>query len=312
VQADAADFAAMQKLFARFGDDLPPLAGVVHMAADLSGAPVEHIEAEQVRSMYRAKIQGTWVLHSLTRTLPIDFFVGFSSTAAVLGSSNLGHYAAANSFVDAMSALRKAEGLPFVSINWGTWQTMRLASKEVQQQYSSGGMMPMQDEAALAWLGDLLHSELRQAAVASVNWQLLAPLYEVKRSRTWLEYLRQHESKAEALSSTPGASWKVEPGESRLAALERAVQKEAARVLGFRRGEVPGSNARLADLGLDSLMAVTLRNRLQAMVGQGLPPTFAFEHPSPAEMAIALDMLLWGSGVAEDAHSEADRDEIQI
>jgi acyl carrier protein len=140
----------------------------------------------------------------------------------------------------------------------------------------------------------------------------LTPLYELKQARTWLEHLRPKENKPEAGQSGAAASWSAEPGESRLSALQRGVQKEAARVLGLRRGEVPGSNERLADLGLDSLMAVTLRNRLQAMVGHGLPPTFAFEYPTPAEMAVALDMLLWGAGVAEDEHAEADRDEIQI
>ena len=118
-----------------------------------------------------------------------------------------------------------------------------------------------------------------------------------------------------AREKTPG--WDVEPGEDRLSSLERAVRKEAARVLGLRRGELPDGNVRLADLGLDSLMAVTLRNRLQAMVGHGLPPTFAFEFPTSAEMAAALDMLLWTSGAVEDQSTAADltatdRDEIRI
>jgi len=112
------------------------------------------------------------------------------------------------------------------------------------------------------------------------------------------------------------AAWQVEPGESRALGLERAVRKEAARVLGMRRGQLPDADARMADLGMDSLMAVVLRNRLQAMVGHGLPATFAFEHPSAREMALALDLLLWSSGVVEDdlaAEQETiERDEIQI
>jgi mycoketide-CoA synthase len=75
---------------------------------------------------------------------------------------------------------------------------------------------------------------------------------------------------------------------------------------------VPLSNARLADLGLDSLMAVNLRNRLQTLIGQGLSPTFAFEYPTPVQMAMALDMLLWSAGVTDEESSGAERDEIQI
>jgi myxalamid-type polyketide synthase MxaE and MxaD len=309
VQVDVADSTSMQKLFDRFGLDLPPLRGILHMAADVSGAAVDDIMPDQVRAMYRAKIQGTLVLHELTRNLRLDFFVAFSSTAAILGSSNLGSYAGANSFVDAMAGVRKAEGLPFLSINWGTWQTMRLASNAMQQQYSAGGMMQMEDEFALAWLGDLIQGEVSQAIVANIDWKLLAPLYELKRARSWLAYMRRQVTKQED-AAVP--SWIEGPGESRLSALERTVQIEAARVLGYRRGDVPGRNARLADLGLDSLMAVTLRNRLQAVIGHGLPPTFAFEYPTPTEMAIALDMLLWSSGAVEDEFAATERDEIQI
>ncbi len=312
VQADVSDPNAMQRLFARFGSngDFPPLRGVFHMAADISSAPVEAIDAEQIRSTFRAKVSGTWILHELTRTMPLDYFVAFSSTAAILGAGNLSSYAAANSFIESMTAIRGAEGLPFISINWGTWQTMRLANEEAQSQYASGGMLPMQDDTALEWLEYLLHrSDLRQPMVASIKWTTLASLYEAKRKRHWMQFVRPDTPIPE-----PGlkSSWSIQPGETRLNSLERTVQKEAARVLGFRRGEVPAADVRLVDLGLDSLMAVSLRNRLQELTGHELSATFAFEHSTPARMAIALDMILWGAGAVDEEHSSAERDEIQI
>jgi acyl transferase domain-containing protein len=319
VQADVADGEAMRRLLARFGEDAewPPLRGVFHMAmgtptsggSDEGDTTIEDIKPEHIRSIFHAKVAGTCVLREFTRELPLDFFVAFSSTAALLGASHLGHYAAANSFVDAMATLPSSQSTPMISINWGAWQTIRLASDEVQQQYSSGGLLPMPDDMALNWLGRLLHGRLRQATVARVNWQMLVPMYEARRQRRWLEHMRPQES-LHGLDAK--AQWSFEPGEDRVSALERAVQKEAARVLGLRHGVLPGSNVRLADLGLDSLMAVTLRNRLQAMIGHGLPATFAFEFPTSAEMASALDLLLWGSAEAEDEHSTMQRDEIRI
>ena len=312
VQADVADAGAMEQLFARFGSpgDLPPLRGVFHMAVDLSSAPVQAIGAEQIRSIFRAKVSGTWILHQLTRCLSLDFFVAFSSTAAVLGAGNLGAYAAANSFVESMAAIRLAAGLPFTSVNWGTWRTMRLASREAQDQYASAGMLPMPDDTALEWLESLLHQRgVSRPMVASIDWTILAPLYEARRPRRWMQCVRP-----KPLVPGPDAkpAWSVQPGETRLNSLERVVQKEAARVLGFRRGELPEANARLADLGLDSLMAVSLRNRLQELTGHALSATFAFDHATPARMAIALDMILWGAGAAEEELSAGERDEIRI
>lgn len=187
---------------------------------------------------------------------------------------------------------------------------MRLANEEAQSQYASGGMLPMQDDTALEWLEYLLHrSDLRQPMVASIKWTTLASLYEAKRKRHWMQFVRPDTPIPE-----PGlkSSWSIQPGETRLNSLERTVQKEAARVLGFRRGEVPAADVRLVDLGLDSLMAVSLRNRLQELTGHELSATFAFEHSTPARMAIALDMILWGAGAVDEEHSSAERDEIQI
>jgi len=110
----------------------------------------------------------------------------------------------------------------------------------------------------------------------------------------------------------PKPSWSAEPGESQLVSLERIIQKEAARILGLRRGELPGNHVQLAGLGLDSLMAVNLRNRLQEIVGQALPTTFAFEFPTSAQMAAALDRLLQESGAVDGAKSNLERDEIRI
>ncbi len=105
--------------------------------------------------------------------------------------------------------------------------------------------------------------------------------------------------------------WQQELGEDRQEALQRLVRREAARVLGYTADRLPPADARLSELGLDSLMAVNLRNRLQAVTGQALPPTFAFEHPTTSQMAAAIDLLFWTRGL-DDRSSHAERDEIQI
>jgi myxalamid-type polyketide synthase MxaE and MxaD len=317
---DVAEVGAMERLIASFGHgERPALRGVIHMAAAVNSAPVEEVTDEGIRQAFRAKVDGTWVLHALTRDTPLDFFIAFSSTAAQFGAGRLGQYAAANIFLDAVASIRAGEGLPFQSISWGTWQTMRLASEQAQQQILSGGLLPMDDEQALSLLSALGGlpmdgGSLRTPIVADVDWSMLAPLYESKRERKWLTYVREKTS-AVTKSHTAGSILDVDAlmaTPDRTSALEQLVQKEAARVLGLRRGDLPDRHARLADLGLDSLMAVTLRNRLQTVVGQRLLPTFAFEYPTPAEMAVALDLLLWSSSEAETLETNLERDEISI
>ena len=314
VLADIADPHAMQSLFSRFGSDLPPLRGIVHMAAHIIAAPIATLSVEAIQSMVRAKVNGTWLLHRFSQSQPLDFFVAFSTSTALLGATNLTPYAAANSFLDAMASFRAAQNLPFTSINWGSWANMRLAGGDLQQQFASGGLLLMSYASALQWMSILIHENVRSAMVARIDWATLAPLYEARRTRHWLEHLRVPLPNPAPSPTGPAANprWTVQRGESRLDALELAVRQESARVLGYRRGQLPGAHDRLADLGLDSLMAVDLRNHLQSMMGHPLPPTFAFEYPTPAQMAMALDLVLWGSGVVEEQAAATERDEIQI
>ena len=90
----------------------------------------------------------------------------------------------------------------------------------------------MPDDGALQWLEHLLgRGDMRQPTVAKIDWTTLAPLYEVKRQRSWMQYVRPDAKSPSALGIRSG--WSVQPGQSRLNAIEHAVQKEAARVLGF-------------------------------------------------------------------------------
>jgi len=186
---------------------------------------------------------------------------------------------------------------------------------------------------ALGWKAIFEGRRLRKVAL---------PAYPFERERYWISDVSQKSSQPRTSDALPrkspqppeffseitalkkddfaptetthgiGPVWNVESGEARVAAIEVIVCKEAARILGLRGGELPQGNTRLADLGFDSLMAVRLRNRLQELAGLALAATFAFEFPTPAEMAAAIDSLLTASGEANDESSSLERDEIQI
>jgi acyl transferase domain-containing protein len=323
VQVDVTDRDAMRGLLARFGSepDWPQLRGVFHLAMGTPPAsdnPHDHsvdgMNVSNLAIIFAPKVGGTCILRELTQDMPMDFLVAFSTTAAVLGSRHLSHYAAANSFIDAMAHVENAKAPAFFAINWGQWETMRLRSERLKQIYIAGGLIPMEDNAAFDWMGELLKTGLRQTIIANIDWQALAPVYEAKRKRTWLEHVRDF---VVAARLTVGGQALLDTGMS-IEQLELQIRREAARVLGLRRDALPDPLVALADLGLDSLMAVTLRNRLQVLIGHSLPSTFVFEFPSASQMAVELDLLMWGSDYGSDRststqlQSGSDRKQAQV
>ncbi len=291
--ADTADENAMGKLFQSFGASLPKLGGIVHAAADLSSSTIEEMGVEMLYNMLRPKASGTWLLHKLSQGLDIDFFVLFSSTTALLGSQQLGHYAAANSFLDSFASYRKSTGLPILSINWGTWDTMRIASQAEQQRVAQFGLEQMQADQALHLLGNYLAAQGEaQVVIAAVDWDTLRPAYEARRRRPLMEGLtsRTHGKPAQQITTKPADAdlvmlLKEIPPEKQYNMIVRHVREHVAAVIGSTRPETIDEQQGLFEMGLDSLMSVDLKGRLEKSLGQSLPSTLTFNYPTVAELA---------------------------
>ena len=288
VAADVADRFAMTALFASFGSGRPALRGIVHAAAHVGAEPLSEATPAALAAVLAPKAGGAWLLHELSRDLPLDFYVLFSSTTALLGSSRLGHYAAANQFLDALAHHRRAEGRPALSVNWGTWDEMRAASEGERRAFSQGGLLPMRSEDALATLGRLAAGSAAQATVAAVDWESLIALYEVKRPRPLLAELRARPIAAPA-PARPGpvelrTRLAASPPETRRELVLEHVRDAAAAVLGLDPDRVDVEQG-LFDMGMDSLMAVDLKARLEAATGQRLPSTLTFNYPTVTALA---------------------------
>jgi acyl transferase domain-containing protein len=300
IAGDVADRAVMSGLFDRLGRDLPALRGVFHTAAALSAYPVEDLPFHALRDMLRPKVDGTWLLHELTRDLKLDCFVMFSSTTALWGARALAHYAAANAYLDALAHYRRQLNLPALSINWGTWEEMRVASQDDRQSFAQFGLQPMPNDRALAVLGDLLsRSDVAQIAVAAVDWRTLKAAYEAKRPRPFLaqiETLSQPRG-ARSVAARPAQDERplLQQRMAQVAAHERRevaaefVRAEAAKVLGVAAGQRIDDQQGLFEMGMDSLMSVELKSHLEAGVGHALPSTLTFNYPS---IAALTDYLL--------------------
>jgi acyl transferase domain-containing protein/acyl carrier protein/protein-L-isoaspartate O-methyltransferase len=291
---DVSDPTGMETLFARFGHDLPPLRGIVHAAAALGDQSIADMNLDSLTAMLRPKVIGTQILDALTRDLALDFWVLFSSTTALWGSSRLAHYAAANAFLDAFAHQRRAAGLPAISINWGTWDDMSAASSSGQEMTAQFGLGRMNSEQALQFMGDFLTMpDVAQMVVASVNWSVLKPAYEARRQRPFLERVGTHQNEVRSAASEPVANGLLQKlneaeADDRWNILLDHVRDQAAAVLGMSHSDDIDIYRGLFEMGMDSLMSVELKSRLEAMTGQSLPSTLTFNYPTVADLTSYL------------------------
>jgi hypothetical protein len=245
------------------------------------------------------------ILHRLTLADPLDFFVLFSSVAALFGSPGQANHAAANAFLDALASARQAEGLPGLSINWGAWGGAGAAvDRGVTARAEEAGYGVIDAPRGFRALETLLESGLAQAAVLPANWpRLLRKLSREGRPPLFLSQIGGRLSTLQPAASED----RPQGGGTGTAAVQRArpaadavpfgerlaaaapnqrramvldqVRQNAARVLGLGGSAVPG-NKPLNEMGLDSLMAVELRNSVGLVVGRNLPPTLLFDYPT--------------------------------
>lgn len=293
LQGDVADEAAMQRVLAKLRADAPPLRGVMHAAAAISAAPLTQLSQSQITEMLRPKLAGTLILERLTREHGLDFLVLFSSTTALLGASGLAHYAAANAFLDTFAQVVNP-ARRVISVNWGTWEVMRLASADSRRNFVESGLQPMATNAALDALGRLLAGSRARAVVASVNWGLLRSLHEVRRVRPLLQHLGitpRAATLAVRVAAQPDLEKRLNsaPSAMRAELLIDFVQHEVAAVLDLENATAIPLATGLFDLGMDSLMAVELKNRLEIGSGRSMPSTLTFNYPNVGALAKFLE-----------------------
>ncbi|NUR59824.1 MAG: SDR family NAD(P)-dependent oxidoreductase, partial [Catenulispora sp.] len=285
---DVADREALAQLLAEIPGE-HPLTAVVHAAGLMDSAVFASLTADQLTNVLRPKVDAAWHLHELTKDLDLDAFVLYSSAGGSVLAAGQANYAAANVFLDALAEHRATLGLPALSLAWGPWE-------------GSGDQVDL-DRLGRSGLGELSAAEglrLFDAALRAEETALvpLKTVSEVLRGREDLPALLRRRGAAparrvvEAGPATSAAD--AEPLEERLAGLAPAerelhvvtlVRGHAAAVLGYADGDAIDPDKGFTDLGLDSLAAVELRNRLSAATGLRLPATLIFDYPSATPLA---------------------------
>lgn len=272
-QLDIADRTAVKKLLTEYTH----VRGIIHAAGVIQDSLFMQQTSQSFENVMLPKVQGTWNLSELTSALPLDFFVCFSSIASLLGSAGQSNYAAANAFMDSMSHYRMAQGLPCLTINWGPWADVGMAVPLAERLQMQGyKMIPLEEGLdILAYL--IKNQQQGQIGVFPMDWakyterlRYINPVFEyvcvnkqpILKEINWLDELSG-----------------VLPAERRAVLTER-LRAVIRKVIGVAVNTRIEESKSLFDLGLDSLMAVEIKNILEGHFNQSLRSTLLFDYPT--------------------------------
>ena len=288
-QADVADEARLADVLRGIEKQLPPLRGVVHAAAVLDDGILIQQDLTRFRSVMVPKVTGALNLHRLTRNSTLDFFVLYSSAASLLGSPGQGNYVAANAFLDALAHYRKALGLPALSINWGAFSEIGLAAAQEKKgaRISNRGMRGITSEEGNTILGRLLNGDVTQIGVVPIDFRQWVEFYPQAASSSRLSQLLQ-ESRRSMRSKTGRTalrdSLRTAAPMAQRDLLEHFIREQVAEVLRMDVSRIERQTT-LKSLGIDSLMGLELRNRLEVGLDLTLPATLVWTYPNLASLS---------------------------
>ena len=272
--ADVSDFAAMTAVIDRINQSGWPLAGIIHAAGVLSDGVLQNQSWSSFEQVMAPKVQGAWHLHQLTKTQPLDFFVLFSGGASLLGSPGQGNHSAANAFLDGLANYRRAMGLSGLSIHWGAVsQVGEAAERGADVSLQKQGLGAISPTQVLESLERLMNSSGVEIGVVPIDWSVWQD--RVQHS----PFLADWKQTTTSIKLTPNIQneqildqIKVASGSEREKLLIAHLQYKAAQVLGMPIATIDIQQP-LNQMGLDSLMAVELRNQMQTELGIDIPIT---------------------------------------
>lgn len=289
-KADVSQESQVVSVLAKIRQSMPPLRGVFHTAGVLDDGLLLQLNEERFRSVMTPKVDGGWNLHRLTLDEELDCFVLFSSVASVFGSPGQGNYVAANAFLDALAHHRHALGLPALATNWGAWGEVGMVTRSarVRKNLTQGGIISFTPEQGVQLMAEMLRRDPIQAMGAHIDWDKL------------LDAIGAHlpplfSSLAEELIKESSGSRKDLTREKLLAAgpkdrrqlMQGFLVEQIARVLKCSPSKVD-THQPLNRLGIDSLMAVELKNRVEADLELAVPVTALLQGPTLSQLATHL------------------------
>lgn len=285
VTYESVDISNEQAVSDLIGRIKKPLKGIFHLAGVLDDATLLNQNWSRFEKVFAAKVYGSYSLHQYSKDL--DYFVLFSSSASSLGSPGQSNYAAANGFMDALCEFRHKQGLPGVSLSWGPWAEVGMA-KALTARHAKGGLIAIHPKDAIHAMEAAILSNRAHITIMDVQWknfikQMIAP-------PPWLQAFTQQEVSQDNLLAQLESAKPTE----RLLLIKKFVSNIVRTVLGLPLSQALDEKRGFFDMGLDSLMAVELKNQLQIGLGKTaiLGATVVFDQSNLEKMTNHIAQLL--------------------
>lgn len=313
-QADVGEFEQMSRIFANIQKTSYPLRGIFHLAG-VSGrkARLSECTLDDLAEVFQAKVRGSWNLHQLSLATQLDYFVFFSSAGAIWGAKEQGLYDAASHLMDALAHLRHLQGLPATTLNWALLAGNGIVSQEYEDWLKQIGMKEIALNKAFKAMTAMMESGKTQILLANVDWERFKNIYQFNGNKPLLEKLGQNKIHVKSIkeSSTFRRFLEEIPPGERQEHLFAYVGKQVATIIGIK--EIPNPNQGFLEMGIDSLLSIELKNRLEKGLEVSLPASLIFDFPNITRLVDYLIEQIFGfqvnvSAEFEDIEQRVDED----
>ena len=299
--ADVTDPAAVEAMLLRMDAALPALGGVIHSVGTLADGSLQNQDWSSFETVLWPKILGGWNLHRATRHHDLHLFVLFSSSVGVLGRAGQSNHAAANAFLERLAAHRQSRGLPAQVIHWGAWSDIGEAEEQrerIASRLAATGVRWMSPRQGVAALDRIVAEGRTSTVVTAVDWATYTDSLEGEQPFfAHMVPSRKREAAGSQVQEGAADLWsrlQSSGPQERMPVLTGFLRQELQALL--RLPEPPDSQTAFTDLGVDSLMAVELQNRINRAFGKHyqVSSTIVFDHPDIQAMARYLARELTG------------------
>ncbi|MGE8574271.1 MAG: beta-ketoacyl reductase, partial [Burkholderia contaminans] len=317
IRADLSRREDVEQALGEIAHSMPPLKGIFHLAGALDDALLTRQDDDFFHRAGSGKADGAWYLHELTADLPLDHFVLFSSMAALITMPGQGNYAAANSFLDALAQHRRAQGKPGLSVNWGPWAEIGHAAtdygRRAHEQLGALGVGTLPPELAIATLERLMASGVAQSGVAQIDWPTLFRVDAPAAGSALFSELAQPAARQPQQETALLRQLHACAPRERVELIADTLAAMLAETLRLSGPDAIAPEQSLLDLGLDSLVALELTDRLTKVFGRPFRATLFFSYPNLQTLAQYVLNELSPSlpaPVVDEASDDLDEDDL--